>query len=492
MIEVIVLIVYGLCLLGLLTYSVVQLHLAIMHRLLRTRSRPRLAQLTGDDVPRVTVQLPIYNERYVAPRLIEHVARFDYPRDRFEIHVLDDSCDDTAAIVDALLPELRARGLSVEHIRRTCRSGYKAGALRDAMTLGTGEFIAIFDADFCPAPDFLRKALPYFNDANVAVVQMRWGYLNEAYSLLTRLQAFLLRLHFDLEQGARTGAGFFANFNGTGGVWRRTAIEDAGGWRADTLTEDIDLSYRAQLRGWRMIYLEHETCDSELPVDMEGFRSQQFRWMKGGAENARLHARSILRSRLHWTVKLHAWAHLFASTFYLLTLVFLSMSIALVFVKNTFIDFDYVQYSTPFFAVTISLLLVFHEAQWRFHARERFLVWFVVMMPAFMILTLGLALHNGTAALLGWLGRRSEFVRTPKYGIVGETGRWASTVYAHGIVGTMVLAELLMLAATGLALIEGWRRDDWSLYPLQVMAFIGLAWVIGLSVSHARHARGRA
>jgi cellulose synthase/poly-beta-1,6-N-acetylglucosamine synthase-like glycosyltransferase len=270
--------------------------------------------------PHVTIQLPIYNEKYVVERLIDAVAAMDYPRERLEIQVLDDSTDETGEIARAAVARHAAAGLSIHYLHRKERTGYKAGALAAGLKQARGEFLAIFDADFLPPADFLRRTVPHFADRNVGMVQTRWTYVNRHYSLLTEVQAVLLDGHFVLEHGARSGAGLFFNFNGTAGVWRRAAIEEAGGWEHDTLTEDTDLSYRAQLAGWKFVYLPDVECPSELPVDMNAFKTQQARWAKGLLQTAGKILPRVLRARLPWQVKLEAFYHLTAGISYPLML----------------------------------------------------------------------------------------------------------------------------------------------------------------------------
>ncbi|HEX9880338.1 MAG TPA: cellulose synthase family protein, partial [Candidatus Binatia bacterium] len=294
---------YVLCLAGLFLYGTncyLMLFLFSRHRLDGLREyRAALRRFRRSpwvkEPPTVTVQLPIYNERYVIQRLLEAVCSLDYPRDRLEIQVLDDSTDDTADIVRRLVAHYQKQGLSVVHIRRGTRQGFKAGALKEGLERARGEFIAIFDADFVPSPDFLRKTIPYFCDPRAGMVQARWGHTNADYSLLTRAQSVGIDGHFSIEQGARAWSGLFLNFNGTAGVWRSQAIRDAGGWQADTLTEDMDLSYRAQLAGWRLKYVMHVSCPAELPVQVGAFKSQQFRWAKGSMQTARKILPALLR-----------------------------------------------------------------------------------------------------------------------------------------------------------------------------------------------------
>jgi len=268
--------------------------------------------------PMVTVQLPLYNEQYVVERLIDTIAEFDYPKDRFEIHILDDSTDETLDIVKRKVEEYKAKGFQIEQILRTVRQGYKAGALKDGTVFAKGEFLAIFDADFMPKPDFLKKTVPFFQDPKVGVVQTRWEHINQNYSLITKLQALQLNVHFTVEQVGRMQGDYFLQFNGTAGVWRKSTIEDAGGWEADTLTEDLDLSIRAQMKGWKIKFLEEIGSPAELPAEMNALKSQQFRWMKGGAETARKMLPTLWKSKdLTTRQKIHATQHLFASSVFL-------------------------------------------------------------------------------------------------------------------------------------------------------------------------------
>ena len=267
--------------------------------------------------PFVTIQLPIYNELYVVERLIDNIAKLDYPKDKYEIHVLDDSNDETVEIVNKKVEEYKAKGFNIERITRDDRVGYKAGALKAATHKAKGKFIAIFDADFLPKPSFLKDTLAYFENPNIGIVQTRWGHVNQNYSLLTELQAFQLNVHFTVEQRGRMAGNYLLQFNGTAGIWRKETIESAGGWEADTLTEDLDLSYRAQLKGWEIAYLEDIISPAELPVEMNGLKSQQFRWMKGGAETAKKMLPTIWKSDLKFPQKLHASAHLLGSSVFL-------------------------------------------------------------------------------------------------------------------------------------------------------------------------------
>src|SRR5450759_2489079 len=266
-----------------------------------------------DPLPVVTIQLPLYNEMYVADRLIEAVCAIDYPRELFEIQVLDDSIDETRTIAELAVRRYAAQGIDIKYLHRDDRTGYKAGALAAGLTVARGEFVGIFDADFIPSSDFLTRLIPHFRDPKVGMVQARWGHINQDYSLLTKIQAILLDGHFVLEHGGRNRAGRFFNFNGTAGVWRRAAIIDAGGWQHDTLTEDLDLSYRAQLRGWKFVFVPTRIAPAEVPVEMNAFKSQQHRWAKGSVQTCRKLLPRILRSDLPFSVKTEAFFHLTAN-----------------------------------------------------------------------------------------------------------------------------------------------------------------------------------
>lgn len=378
------------------------------------------------ELPKVTVQLPLFNERYVCERLIEAVAAIDYPHDKLEIQVLDDSTDDTTDICRKAVARLRERGIPITHIHRVDRTGYKAGALAEGLKSATGELVAIFDADFLPEPDFLLKSVHHFWDPKVGMVQARWAHLNRDYSLLTRAQAVLLDGHFVIEHTARNRSGRFFNFNGTAGIWRRQAIDEAGGWDHDTLTEDLDLSYRAQLKGWRFIFLRDLAVPSELPVDMSALKSQQHRWAKGSLQTARKLLPTILRSPLPFKIKLEAFYHLTANIAYLLLVVLaLLMPIATVIRLHEgwwitlFVDL-------PIFLGATFSICVFYWTSQRELGRGRLET--LRLLPAVMALGIGISLNNSKAVIEGIIGHQSPFVRTPKYNITsGEA--WTTRVY---------------------------------------------------------------
>ncbi len=410
-----------------------------------------------EDLPFITVQLPIFNERYVIERLLDAVAAFDYPKDRYEIQVLDDSTDETVDIIAAKVNELQQKGLQIQQVRRIDRKGFKAGALRDATPLARGEFIAIFDADFLPKPDFLRQTIPCFENPEVGVVQTRWEHINEDYSIITQLQALQLNVHFTVEQVGRMAGNYFLQFNGTAGVWRRDAIEDAGGWEADTLTEDFDLSIRAQIKGWKIKYLVEVGSPAELPAEMNSFKSQQFRWMKGGAETAKKMLPTIWRSPLNLTQKVHTTFHLLGSTVFVFVFITGLFSVPLLFVLGDLIQLGI---SKDFFAIFLtgflSIVAVYYVANVQSEAVNphqpfwRTILKFIFLFPLFLSLSMGLSLHNTIAVVQGYLGKKSPFVRTPKFNIQSLTDSFSRNKYLKGqITWTTIIEGTLALYFLG-------------------------------------------
>ena len=473
---------YSLCLLFILGFSLGQWQLTRL-ALRAYAGPPPLAPPVPAAWPRVTVQLPLYNEQNVVERVIDAAAALDYPLGRLHIQVLDDSTDATVGLAGARVAHHAARGLRISHVRRAGREGYKAGALRHGLTETDGEFIAIFDADFVPDPDFLRRTVPYFaQDARVGVVQTRWGHLNQHQSLLTRLQAFGLDAHFLIEQVGRTFAGYFINFNGTGGVWRRACIEDAGGWHTDTLTEDLDLSYRAQLRGWHFVYRPEIVAPAELPAAMDALKSQQFRWTKGAAETARKHLGGLWRSGQPLATKLHGTFHLLNSSVYVVILLMALLSVPLVFVREQYREYRVVFQLASIFLIGFTPLIYYYFTAWRLAqpvGQKRFYPGFFLL---FLAVSMGLALHNARAVALGWLGRRTPFVRTPKAG----SGAGATRRYRTGGVGPLVVLEGLLAAYFAFGLAAGVYFGDFGLLPFHALLTVGFATVCYYSVRHAR------
>ncbi len=377
-------------------------------------------------LPRVTIQLPLYNERFVVARLLREVSRIDYPVELLQIQVLDDSTDETHPYAERLCIEYLAKGVPVEYRHRTNRHGYKAGALQEGLETATGELLAVFDADFVPPVDFLKRSIDYFADPEVGVVQTRWSYLNRDYNILTRVQAMLLDGHFVLEHGARCGAGLFFNFNGTAGILRRSMIDDAGGWQHDTLTEDSDLSYRAQLKGWRFVYLPALDCPSELPVETYGFQVQQSRWAKGLTQVAKKLLPRILKADIPWRVKLEAVLHLTPNITYPLMVLVSALMLPVMIVRfymgwmqMLLIDFPLIIAS--FISISAFYLLAQKELYPRSWWRSIF------FLPMLMAAGVALTLSNTKAVAEAILGVQTSFARTPKYGSDG--GKTAADEY---------------------------------------------------------------
>src|SRR3989440_997848 len=412
-------------LIGLSAYGIhryVIIYLFLKHRKRATEPAGHFEQL-----PKVTMQLPIFNEVYVVERLLRSVSEIDYPKDRLHIQVLDDSTDDTRELTESCVAELQGRGFDVELIHRMDRTGFKAGALETGLASTDSEFVCILDADFVPNPDLLKRTIHFFTDPKVGMIQTRWGHLNRGYSLLTRVQAMFLDGHLLLEQTARSRSGRFFNFNGTAGLWRRSCIDQAGGWQHDTLTEDLDLSYRAQLAGWKFIFLPDVITPAELPVDMNGFKSQQHRWTKGSIQTCKKLLPEIWRSKLPMPIKLEATGHLVSNFAYLLLAclcVLLHPSTGGP--QNTWIRT--LLLDVPIFlTASVSVAVFYICAQRELHPRT----WMkeILLLPALLALGVGLSINNARAVLEAVFNHKSDFARTPKYGIERKAQPWRSCKY---------------------------------------------------------------
>jgi len=381
--------------------------------------------------PVVTIQLPLYNEMYVADRLIESICRMDYPRDRLEIQVLDDSVDETRAVAELAVRRFAEEGFDIKYLHRTDRTGYKAGALEAGLKCARGEFIAIFDADFIPSPDFLQRLMPHFADPGIGMVQARWGHINQDYSLLTKIQSILLDGHFVLEHGGRNRAGRFFNFNGTAGIWRRSAIDDAGGWQHDTLTEDLDLSYRAQLRGWRFVYVPGVIAPAEVPVEMNGFKSQQHRWAKGSIQTCVKLLPRILRADLPLSIKAEAFFHLTANFNYPLMCVMSVLMFPSMVIRYNMGWYEMLLIDVPlFFAATFSVCNFYMICQREIHADWRTRLKY---LPFLMSIGIGLSINNTRAVFEALFNKHTEFARTPKYRIEGDSDEWVGKKYRQSV-----------------------------------------------------------
>ena len=467
--------IYTACLFLIFYYSCVQMSLAVAY--VRNRKKRKAEQIPTYNeatTPKVTVQLPMFNEMYVAERIIETVAEFDYPRDRFQIQVLDDSTDETKDIIAAKVAEVSVRGINIQHIHRVDRTGYKAGALDAAMDRVEGEFIAIFDADFVPDKDFLKRTMPYFIEG-IGVVQTRWGHLNKTYSLLTELQAFGLNGHFAIEQGGRNVSEHFINFNGTAGVWRKTCIEDAGGWEHDTITEDLDLSYRAQMKGWKFKYLEDVESPAELPITMSALKSQQHRWMKGGAEVFVKMWKSLVKyPGLKFSDRLHGLAHLFNSSVFVFILILSLLSLCVLHIKDSFSDLNFlIKFGSIFISSTIFLAFYYWNA-YRDKKGNFFsdLFRFIGRFVQFLTVSMALSLSNAVAVIEGYLGIKSSFVRTPKFN-VAKKDEYKGNKYDKKSLSIINIAEGLFMVVFGFTAINRTIYGDLGMVPFHAMLAIG-------------------
>ena len=493
---------YALSMAVLLLYGLNLLVLALAHaqseRLLPGKPpEPDVLPTLATPLPVVTVQLPLYNEAYVAERLIDACARLDWPRRRLEIQVLDDSNDETSGLVERRVQHWQRRGLDIVHIRRRDRAGYKAGALANGLRLARGDFFALFDADFVPPPDFLRRMIPLFDAPDpagrgqaVGMVQARWGHLNQEDDLLTRVQAFGLDAHFAIEQRIRERLGCFLNFNGTAGLWRRACIEAAGGWQSDTLTEDLDLSYRAQLRGWRFRYAGDIEVPAEVPVSINAFRAQQFRWTKGAAETALKMLGALWTSGQPRRVKWEGTLHLTAHTVYPFVLLLALLHAPLLWLEHlgrgpgsvyfAVMSLGLIGFAGFFLAQLFSQRHLYPRWGWR-----------LVLFPVFMAGSMGMALSNTIALGEALLGRRSAFVRTPKFNLQSGSQRraWWRGRYAETRVPPVVWAEALLAlyCLVGLGFVTA--AGAWAAVPFQALFALGFGLVTVWNAQLLWHAR---
>lgn len=473
-----------------LLYSFMQLDLALKYRRARRKKKKFNEEYRGE-LPFITVQLPLYNELYVVERLIEQIAKFDWPQDRMEIQVLDDSTDESFELAARKIAEVKAKGLDIQHIKRPNREGFKAGALAYGLERAKGELIVIFDADFLPRPDMLKRVLPHFNDPEVGVVQAKWEHLNEDHSLMTRLQAFALEAHFTVEQAGRNSAGHFMNFNGTAGVWRKECIIDAGGWQSDTLTEDLDLSYRAQLKGWKFKYLEEIGAPAELPAAMNALKTQQYRWTKGAAECAVKNLPKVLRKRgLGFGTKLHAIFHLMNSFVFICVLASALLSVPMLLAQDNYQDNPILFQITLVFGISTVFLAYFYwvsmVGQRKGSLKDLFV--FLLRYPLFLAISMGLSLHNAIAVVEGYIGRKTPFIRTPKFNVRKAGDSIGGNKYLRRRVGPITLLELLLMLyfAGGalLAIILG----EHAFLPFHILLSFGFGYVALSSFTQLRHA----
>jgi cellulose synthase/poly-beta-1,6-N-acetylglucosamine synthase-like glycosyltransferase len=490
--QSLIIIIYTTALLLIFLYALAQLNLLLNYLSVKNKkdNSPKYNLSNPTEVPFITIQLPVYNELYVMKRLLDNIAKIDYPKDKLEIQVLDDSTDESLEITKNHVNQLQKTGLDIQHITRKNRDGFKAGALKEGLKIAKGEFIAIFDADFLPGKDWLKQTIPYFKDSQIGVVQTRWGHINRNYSILTKIQAFALDAHFTLEQVGRNSKGHFINFNGTAGVWRKACILDAGNWNSDTITEDLNLSYRAQLKNWKFKYLENVETPAELPVVISAARSQQFRWNKGGAENFRKMLWNVLTSKnISTKTKIHGILHLLNSTMFLNILIVAVLSIPMLYIKNEYAHLGLFFYVISFFVISTIIFFICYWFMYKqiYGGGFKKFVSYIGMFITFFSIAMGFSLHNSIAVLEGHLGKRSDFIRTPKFNINTLKDTWKDNKYLKKNISINVIFEgiLMLYFAFGMysAFIVGDQGGDFGLFPFHLMLFFGFGYVFFKSLT---------
>jgi cellulose synthase/poly-beta-1,6-N-acetylglucosamine synthase-like glycosyltransferase len=483
----IIVVLYALAILFVLFHSLFDAHL-IFHYL-RSRRKKNNVVYNEDFTPFVTIQLPVYNELHVVERLLDAVAAIDYPKDKMEIQVLDDSTDETSLLISNKILSLQQQNISIQHVQRCDRDGFKAGALKHALHIAKGEFYAVFDADFIPSEDFLKRTISYFTDPSIGMVQTNWGHINKESSLLAKLQAIALDGHFSIEQQGRNAAGYFINFNGTAGVWRKQAILDAGNWQSDTLTEDFDLSYRAQMKGWQFKYLEDYNTPAELPPLVSALKTQQFRWTKGGAETARKNLKTLLSSPLPLSVKLHGAFHLIYSFGFISIITCALLTVPLLFVKEFYPEYALVfkisrLIGISFFIYTLHYFIsYFNNANGSITQR---LFGFIFQFPLFVSLFIGISLSNSIGILQGYLGIKSGFVRTPKFNTINSEYKVMRSKYAETKINWLTFTEGFLIFYFLFGLIQAFSFKNFGSIPLLLMAFTGFFIIFWLSIQENR------
>ncbi|RTE54447.1 glycosyltransferase [Arenibacter aquaticus] len=487
-ISYIIIALYSFSLLLIFFYSLAQLNLLVNYlgNKRRNREAPKFNLLDPKEIPFVTIQLPIYNEEYVVARLLDNIAKIEYPKSKLEIQVLDDSTDDSVLDTARRVEVLQESGLDIKHIRRSNRQGFKAGALKEGLDVAKGEFIAIFDADFLPSSDWLKKTVVYFKDKEIGVVQTRWGHINREYSTLTRIQAFALDAHFTLEQVGRNAKGHFINFNGTAGIWRKECILDAGNWEGDTLTEDLDLSYRAQLKNWKFKYLEDVETPAELPVVISAARSQQFRWNKGGAENFRKTVLSVVKAKnISFKTKFHGVMHLLNSSMFLCVFMVALLSIPMMYIKSSYGQLGWVFEATSFFILSTVILFICYWFTYKSIQGSSFdnFVDYIGIFFTFFSVALGFSLHNSIAVLEGHMGKRSEFVRTPKFNLKNIKDSWKDNKYLTTKLSPNMILEAALMLYFLFGMYSAIPLNDFGLFPFHFMLFLGFGYVFFKSLT---------
>ncbi len=490
LLELIIVTLYTIAVFVIFMYALIQFNLLISYLKAKKKKEesPQFDFSDPTEIPVVTIQLPVYNELYVMERLLENISKIQYPREKLEIQVLDDSTDESVHLTASLIKNLQKTGLDIQHIRRENREGFKAGALKEGLKSAKGEYVAIFDADFLPQPEWLYQTVPYFKDEKIGVVQTSWGHINRDYSTLTQVQAFALDAHFSIEQVGRNTEGHFINFNGTAGIWRKECILDAGNWQGDTLTEDLDLSYRAQLKNWKFKYLEEVKTPAELPIVMSAAKSQQFRWNKGGAQTFQKMIKQVLFAKgIPLKTKIHGLIHLLNSSVFLIIFMLAILSIPMLYIKNKYGSLK------PYFTVTsffISSSLFFFISYWIVYRKTygktvKAFANYIRSFITFFSIAMGFSLYNTIAVLEGHFGKPSEFVRTPKFNLNGSE-KVKKNKYVNKSIPLHVIFEGLLLIYFIFGLVSaftvGDKSGDFGFLPLHLMLVFGYGYVFSKSV----------
>jgi cellulose synthase/poly-beta-1,6-N-acetylglucosamine synthase-like glycosyltransferase len=469
---------YALTAVWLLLNGLVQLHLLWHYK--RTKKNTPETRALPLELPFVSIQIPVYNEQYVISRLLKTLSRIDYPKDRFEIQVLDDSTDESCAIIDAEVGLLRQEGIAASVLRRSDRSGFKAGALQAGLPYCKGELIAIFDADFTPQPQFLKRLIPYFSDPKVGLAQARWSHLNQDQNALTRIQTYLLDTHFSVEQTGRANAGYFINFCGTAGIWRKSCIEDAGGWDGRVLSEDLDLSYRAQLKGWKLVYDQETAVPAELPSVIEAFKVQQFRWTKGMAQISKKNLGALIGTALPLGKKIHGVFHLLSSFVFVCLFLNAVLTVPMLVFRNLYPEIAALSRYTLVTSINLIALTLFYYTGTRtFRKKDQ---QFFRHYPLFLVVYMGLSVQNSCAVLQGFFGRSSVFVRTPKMAISDAS----SNVYLSNRISWINVLEFVLLCYFLCGIALSIYFNDYFLLLFFIMIIAGLSFIVYQSVAHTK------
>ncbi len=482
MFSYLILIIYFFCLLLIFVFSLSQAYLLFFY-IKKKRQKTKKFLLSEKKLPKVTIQLPIYNELYVIERLFKKISELKYPKKLLQIHVLDDSDDESFQLIVKLIKLYKTKGFQFEQITRSNREGFKAGALRNGLKFAKGEFIAIFDADFLPEADWLIKTIPHFENKNIGLIQTRWGHINRNYSTLTKIQAFALDIHFTLEQVGRNINNHFMNFNGTAGIWRKKCIIDSGNWQGDTLTEDLDLSFRAQLKNWEFKYLEEIISPAELPITINAVKSQQYRWNKGGAENFQKMFWRIIKSKsINVTTKIIGLIHLLSSSMFLNVFIISFLSVPLLFFNNLNNQINWFFNISSIFIISTIILFISYWIIYKINFGSGIKSFFNYTKNFILFLTIisGFSCHNSIAVLKGHLRKKSPFIRTPKFNIESIKNNVKQNIYSKKIIPINFLFDLFLTFYFFLSLCISFfiNNGSFKLFPFHLILFLGYSYIV--------------